>query len=307
MKASYGDVVAEYRAIREEAAVVEGTHELVWVEGPDAVSFLQGLLSQDIERMEPGTVARSLLLAPQGKLRALLWILRGEERVGLLTDAGFRDRVVDDLTSYRIRVKAEIRHDFRPVWGLWGPSSPHIAGVTAGRWLERDAETVAGVALPGLDRVLTAGGSPVSGVRRAGAVAVTAARVEAGEPVMDVDVDESTIPQETGLVPEAVSFDKGCFLGQELVARIDSRGRVNRHLRGVAVTRNVVPPAGASLLAGDREVGTLTSVSESMGVGAPVGLSLVRREVEPGDTVTVRWEGGEAPAIVRSLPMLSSP
>ncbi|HSG79508.1 MAG TPA: glycine cleavage T C-terminal barrel domain-containing protein, partial [Acidimicrobiia bacterium] len=92
-------------------------------------------------------------------------------------------------------------------------------------------------------------------------------------------------------------------LGQELVARIDSRGHVNRHLRGVALIDTVVPPEGSELMAGDAAVGTLTSVAESLTVMAPVGLALVRREVEPGTEVTVRWEGGSARARVLALPL----
>ena len=94
------------------------------------------------------------------------------------------------------------------------------------------------------------------------------------------------------------------LLGQELVARIDSRGRVNRHLRGIVVTRNVLPPEGAEFWLDDRMCGTLTSVSESLGVMAPIALCLLRREVESGDDVEVRWEGGATPAIARELPLV---
>ncbi len=300
---SYGDVTAEYRALRNAVAVVEATHDLVLVEGPDAGSFLQGILSQDIEAMIPGEVARSFLLNPNGKLTALLWVLRGSERVGLFTDRGMGSTVSEALNYFRIRVKAEVVLDERPTWALVGPD----AGATldlGDRWAERDGSILAPAPLPGLPRVLVAGDLPVSGLPRAGSIAMTSVRVEAGEPVMDVDVDEKTIPQETGLVPESVSFTKGCYLGQELVARIDSRGHVNRHLRGIVMTRNVLPPDGAEVWFGDRMSGTLTSVSESLGVMAPIALCLLRREVAPGTEVEVRWEGGSTPAIAKELPLL---
>jgi folate-binding protein YgfZ len=122
---------------------------------------------------------------------------------------------------------------------------------------------------------------------------------------MGVDIDENTIPQETGLVPQAVDLTKGCFLGQELVARIDSRGgHTPRRLMGVMITTNVIPPAGAEIVADDKQVGSLTSPSESLVLRAPVGLSLLRREVEAGDPVTVRWGGGEAQAVVADLPLV---
>lgn len=300
---SYGDVTAEYRALRNASAVVEGTHDLVLVEGPDSASFLQGILSQDIEGMIPGEVARSFLLNPSGKLTALLWVLRGAERVALFTDAGLGSTVAESLDYFRIRVKAEISLDERPTWALVGPEAGGLLDVDD-RWTERDGSILAPAPLSGLPRVLVAGDLPVSGLPRAGSIAMTSVRVEAGEPVMGVDVDEKTIPQETGLVPESVSFTKGCYLGQELVARIDSRGHVNRHLRGIVMTRNVIPPDGAEVWLEDRNCGTLTSVSESLGVMAPVALCLLRREVTPETEVEVRWNSGSTPAIAKDLPLV---
>jgi folate-binding protein YgfZ len=294
---SYGDAQAELRALTEDAAVVHGGHDLAWVEGVDAVSFLQGILSQDVAGMEPGEVRRSLLLAPQGKLRATLWLLRGTERVGIVSDAGWGDRVLEDLAHYRIRVKAELRRDGRPIWALWGPRAPEVAAVGE-RWEDRHGTTLAPLPLATVPRVLVAGEFDVGSLPVAGEIATTAARVLELEPVFGRDVDEGTIPQESGLAPAAVSFDKGCYLGQELVARIDSRGHVNRSLRSVAVTRNLIPPEGAEVWAGGRLVGSLTSVSESS--TSPIGLGLLRREVGPGDEVEIRWEGGSVPGLVRA-------
>ena len=301
MRDSFGDVAGEIQAIAERAAIVPDAFDLVWVEGPDAVRFLQGLLSQEIESMAPGTVARAFLLAPQGKLRALCWVVRDESRVGLAVDAGWADRVIDDLTNYRIRVKAELRREDRPVTSVWGPDSTRLVGLAdAERWQESAGVLLAPIPMPGLARVLVVGDVDLADVPRAGRLAAAAQRVAAGEPEFGRDVDESTIPQETGLVPEAVSFTKGCYLGQELVARIDTRGHVNRRLRSLAITRNVLPPEGAGVFAGERQVGSATSVTE--GLASPVALALLRREVEPGSEVQVRWEGGAVPAIVRSVP-----
>jgi folate-binding protein YgfZ len=113
----------------------------------------------------------------------------------------------------------------------------------------------------------------------------TALRIEAGEPVMGVDVDEKTIPQETGLVGDAVSFTKGCYLGQELVARIDTRGRVNRHLRGLLLREATFP--GTVVTVGAEEVGSVSSVAWSERLSANVGLALLKRTVQPGETVAV--------------------
>jgi folate-binding protein YgfZ len=304
---TFGDVTAEYAAIRTGAAIVGPVHDLVWAEGPDAVGFLDGQLSQAVERVPPGGVARSLLLEPRGKLTALLWLLRGEDRVGMICDAGVGSLVFESLDRYRFRVDCELRLDERPVLGVWGPGAPELVEAADGGWGDRDGVVTARLDTAGLPRVAVVGPSADDlvdrGAVRAGTLAATAVRVEAGEPVVGRDVDERTIPHETGLVPESVSFTKGCYLGQELVARIDSRGHVNRHLRGVALIDTVVPPEGSELVVGDAAVGTLTSVAESLTVMAPVGLALVRREVEPGAEVTVRWEGGSARARVLELPL----
>ena len=303
LRESYGDVTGEYRALRNAAASVADTHDLVWVEGPDAASFLQGILSQDIDAMAPGEVGRTFLLNPQGKLTAIMWALRGTDRVGLICDAGLGETVAERLNYYRIRVKAEVRLDDRPVWSMIGPDARAVLDI-AGRWGDSEGATLAPAPVRGLDRVIVAGDPAMSDQRQAGSIAATAVRVEAGEPVMGIDVDEKTIPQETGLVPDAVSFTKGCYLGQELVARIDSRGHVNRHLRGIVMTRNVLPPEGAEVWNDERQLGTITSVTESLGVMAPIALSLLRREAAPGDEVEVRWHDATTPAHVKELPLI---
>lgn len=296
LPASYGDVTTEYRAARSEQGQVTGLYDLVWFTGEDAVSFLESLISQNIVDQKPGTVRRSFLLEPRGKITAVMWVLRGEDRIGLLTDAGYGQVLTDTLSRYRIRVDVAIETEPRPLTTLVGPESPLIDG-----WSDDDGTLTAGLPLAGNTRSVT---TVESDLRPVGNLAWTAVRVEAGEPLMGVDIDEKTIPQESGLVPESVDFEKGCFLGQELVARIDSRGRVNRRLMGVILATNVIPPTDADLVADDKMVGSLTSPAESLSLRSPVGLSLIRREVEAGDAVTVRWDGGEAPAAVADLPMV---
>jgi folate-binding protein YgfZ len=117
-------------------------------------------------------------------------------------------------------------------------------------------------------------------------------RIDAGEPLMGVDVSDNTIPQEIGLVGSSISFDKGCFLGQELVARLDSRGgRVNHHLR-ILRFEGPAPGAGLAVTGDGEEVGTMTSSA------GEIGLGLLRRGVEPGQVVTV----GDAQAVVEAVP-----
>jgi len=303
---SYGDVTGEYQALREQAGVVEGCHELVRVTGPDAETFLDSLLSQDLAGLAEGAVVRSLLLGPRGKLRALLWVSRVGDEFLLVCDAGLAATVAGDLARFKLRVDVTIGEP-EPVVDLIGPAADGILDGMATDPTDKDRVVIA-APLGVLHRQFLIGvpanDPAAAGAVRAGLLAYTAVRVEQGEPVMGTDVDESTIPQEAGVVAEAVSFSKGCYLGQELVARIDSRGHVNRHLRGVVLTENALPPTGAEIVADDQAVGAITSPSESLLVGAPIGLSLIRREVEPGAAVQVRWPGGSAEAEVRRLPLV---
>lgn len=300
---SYGDVTGEYQAIHQAAGVFDTAHQLVRVAGPDSESFLDSLLSQQLAGLADGVVVRSLLLGPRGKLRALLWVARFGDEFLLVADAAAAAGLAGDLARFKLRVKLEIGPP-EPVVDLIGPQAPAVLEAAG---LDQPARALAArfgrlprffvIGVSGEDLV-TAGATAV------GRLAYTAVRVEMGEPAMGEDVDESTIPQEAGVVAESVSFTKGCYLGQELVARIDSRGHVNRHLRGLVLAENALPPGGAEVVAGDDAVGAITSVSESLLVGAPVGLGLIRREVEPGSRVEIRWPGGHASAEVRALPLI---
>jgi folate-binding protein YgfZ len=128
-------------------------------------------------------------------------------------------------------------------------------------------------------------------------------RIEAGIPAMGAELTDRTIPAETGIVELTVSFTKGCFTGQELVARIDSRGgHVPRRLRAV-VLPETTPPAGASVLAGDKPVGTLTSVAPAP-AGGSVALAYISRDVEPPASAIVSWAGGRGEASIRTLPLV---
>jgi folate-binding protein YgfZ len=260
--------------------LVAGTHELVNVEGPDARRFLQGLISQDVDGLAAGVARRSFLLSPQGRLRALLWVFADADRIGLITDAGIGERVVADLARFKIRVKVTISPPV-PVWQLIGSGATSFATAIAAPLGDRERAFVT---------------KPIDSLEVLSQEEWDLLRIEEAEPRMDVDVDERTIPQESGLVPESVSFSKGCYLGQELVSRIDTRGHVNRHLRGLELPAAVLVPARVAH--NGEDVGEMTSISRR----SPddyVALAMVHRKVEPGAVVEV---GGQ-PARVRKLPV----
>ncbi len=301
---TYGDATGEYLALRSDAASVLGMHEALVVAGSDAVSFLTGILTQDIEGTGIGEVTRSMLLTTRGKVRALLWVLRGDDEVLLIADQGTGESVAEDLRRFKIRVDVQI-DDPVPVVEVWGPNAARGLGdVPDHGWIRTGDAVVAKVPLPGVTRFMVIGDADVHDVRPAGLVAATAVRVEAGEPLTGRDLDDKTLVHETGLDTATVSYSKGCYLGQEVVARMEYRGHVNRLLQGITVATNVLPPEGAALIAGEKEVGRLTSVSESLSLRAPVGLSLLR--VDAGEDIVVSWDGGTAPARSHSLPMFTN-
>jgi len=129
------------------------------------------------------------------------------------------------------------------------------------------------------------------------------ARIEAGRPEWGIDIDETTIPQEANLdAMHAISYTKGCYTGQETVARVHFRGHVNRHLRGLTYPGVEPLPRNAQLFAdGDKPVGDVRSTAVSPRLGG-VAIAMVRREITPGTVVRARWEGGESSAVVLELP-----
>lgn len=276
---------------------------LVVVEGRDARSFLQNLLSQDLDPVPVGEWAHTLLLTPQGKLDVDVRLYRaGEDELWLDTERGYGEQLAASLSRYRIRVKADVT-DRSAEFGclsVWGgdDAPPDVDGVAvlrvgAPRGFDMIGPRVAvGGARDALEQ---------AGVEPATAEEYEAARIEAGVPRQDLDLDDKTIAQEAFLDVDAVSFTKGCFIGQELVCRIDSRGHVNRFLRRVELVDGAEPPRGAELVTdAGKVVGSLTSVTPA---GFPwLALGYARREVEPPAELTARWDGDESRVRVLEIP-----
>jgi folate-binding protein YgfZ len=250
------------------------TPDLVWFRGTDTIRFLNDLLSQEIATTGPGTVVRSLLLDPQGRLGHILWVLRGEDEVGLVTDQGRGDELVSALGRYRIRVQVEIEKETDPVWLVVGEM-----GTVPGGWESTDQGVVADVSWAKTKRALRVGER--SGLETMDRERYEELRIRSGEPRFGKDVDDKTIPQQTGLVPVSVAFEKGCFLGQELVARINSRGGNVPQRIGILEFEHGAPPEGSSISHQGDEVGKITSAAGSLALG------MIRREVTMGQQVEV--------------------
>jgi len=310
-------VAAQYAALRSGAGFRRLPRDVVRVSGPDAIPYLQGQCSQDVDGLEAGASVDALLLSPQGKIDALIRVTRADgDGLVIDTDQGFGVVVTARLERFRLRTKVEIE----PLaWVCTAVRGPGAAGSIAGR-----PELVVPVEWPGLVGFDLLGPPPTAGdpawvadgAVACGAEAWEAARIEAGTPVNGRELVEGTIAAEVGLVDRTVSFTKGCFTGQELVARLDARGsKVARRLCGVVIDPADAGPGseegivGATVLTADREheVGHLSSVAWSPGLSAIVALGTLHRRVAPPERVSVVWPDGgaghAAGAEARPLPL----
>ena len=301
------DNIEAEAAFASSVAAVRTERDVLEVIGPDASDYLHGQLSQDVEGLTVGRSTTTLLLQPQGKIDGWLRLTRlGDERYWLDTDPGFGQQALDRLLRFKLRVDAEITLTTLPMVALRGPA---LESWTAH---DRPAPPPNGAVLDslwpgvaGLDIVGTDADVP-SAVPEAPAAALDALRIRLGVPAMGAELTTSTIPAAAGIVEGSVDFTKGCYVGQELVARIDSRGsNTPTKLRAVRFlgTDRPLPPAGTAIRDGDEEIGELTSVTGAID-GSPIGLGYVKRAVEVPTTAEVSTPDGAV--AVELTPLASS-
>jgi tRNA-modifying protein YgfZ len=299
------------------------------VAGPDRAKFLHNLVTSDVKRMAEGTGSEAFVTSPQGKTLAYVTILATDRAILLRTEPESLEGMLPHLRKYGVFDDVTI-DDVSAATFEYHLAGPSVAEALAGQGydslpdkpLGHVAVTMAGVEVrfiresptgrPGLTMVgpIEAAGSVKSLLANDGLSEVDGSdfeilRIEAGTPVSGRDVTPNHLPQEVGRDAQAINFVKGCYLGQETVARLDALGHVNKILKGLKVEGNVVPPPGASLMFEGKSVGTVTSSAWSPGWRAPVALAYVRlAQAEPGTRLALTFEGGEAQAVVADLPML---
>jgi folate-binding protein YgfZ len=282
--------------------------------GPQAKEFLNGQVTNDVEALSPGTGCYAAFLTHKGKMLGDLRVLDLGDELLLDTERARLQALFDLIRRFRIGYEVELhkRTLERGMLSLVGPRARAVAGageLPGGEHANAAAE-VGGVPVRliatdvGIDVLCDA--ADAEAVRAAllarGAEAVSEAaveclRVERGRPRYGIDLDDTVIPEEAGLNERAVSFTKGCYVGQETVARLHWKGKPNRHLRGLRLSAPAI--TGDELRLGDRPVGRLGSVAVSPRHG-PIALALVRREAGPGDVVAVGE--GDTTAEVVELP-----
>jgi tRNA-modifying protein YgfZ len=288
----------DYAALRHGVGAYRLPRDVVSVCGPDASAYLQGQVSQDLAPLGVGASAPALLLEPDGKLCALVRVVRtADDGYVLDTDAGFGERVAARLLRFRLRTKVDIQPLDWPCVALRGdgvPAPPPPGETEAVDLGEPWLVAVEWNGTRGVDRLGPGAEDHLpDGARWVQYAAWESLRVEAGIPAMGRELDERTIAAEAGLVERTVSFTKGCYTGQELVARLDARGsRVARRLVGIVAQGLDAADAGwlggASLWTPGRDtpVGRCTSAAPCPGVGAPGGLAYLHRSVEVPATLT---------------------
>jgi folate-binding protein YgfZ len=303
---------AQYRQLREECGLLDRSErgKLV-VSGPEAAEYLQGQLTNDTEALQPGEGLYAALLDRKGHMQADMRVLRPGEEPGLWLDLEPEglEAARKHLQMYKIGREVEVRDatEERALFSLIGPRAVEIAGSPA--LPENACETVVvggaeclavgtaeGIDLfvPVAERDRARDALLAAGAMEVSAEAAEILRIEAGRPRFGSEMGTATMPAEAGIVEDAVSFTKGCYIGQETVARLHYKGKPNRHLRGLKLSGPAQP--GATLRFGEKEVGTLGSAAISPALG-PVGLAILRREAEPGATVAVGEDGVTAEVV----------
>jgi folate-binding protein YgfZ len=308
------DLASEYRVLTQECGLLDRSERgKLALTGSGAKEFLAGQVTNDTIGLVPGGGCYAAFLTPKGKMLGDLRILDVAEPAPELlldTERATLQALFDMIRRFKIGYDVELhkRTVQRGLLSLAGPAARRIAGAEQ---LPADEHAHAPGSIAGHDVRLIAtdvgvdvlcAADATAAVRAAlldaGATAVSEAaaeilRVEQGRPRYGAELDDATIPQEAGLNERAVSFTKGCYVGQETVARLFYRGKPNRHLRGLRLSEPA--PAGAELRLGERVVGRLSSSLVSPAHG-PIALALVRRVAAIGDTVDV--EGGATAEVV---------
>ena len=304
---------AQYRLIREGAGLLDRSDRArIDVTGSEAGDFLQGQLTNDVEALEPGTGCYAALLDRKGHVRADMRVLRTDDGFLIDTEPEAGPTVLSHLSMYKIGRDADVREvdEPDPLLSLIGPQAEHMVGSPLGPEHSHRELTIAGAKVRavstdlGADLIVPAdaAGSVREALLAAGAEeiepeAAEIARVEAGRPRFgrEIEVDR-TMPQEAGINERAVSFTKGCYIGQETVARLHYKGKPNRHLRRLRSSELLA--VGATVSLEGKELGRVGTAVLSPAEG-PLALAILRREAEPGTTVEI--DGG-LEATVEEIP-----
>lgn len=329
----YGDPQAEYRALRRGFGLVDLSNRgLIRVEGQDRQRFLNAMVSNNTADLEPGQGCYATFLNPKGHMVTDLVVYADEASYLLEVEPHVVPTFLEAIDFFVISedVTFAVETETWAAIGVQGPKAPDALVVASGQDSLRDLAPYGSQACRMADHdgwvarrsysrepgyLLLAAPAAAAAVwttvrrqgeafdgRAVGLQALDTLRIESGTPRFGIDMTEATIPVEANL-QDAVSYTKGCYVGQEVIARIDARGHVNRRLVGLLLGNAGLPEAGAKIFSPQREVGWITSATQSPALQQTIALGYVRREsLAPGTTLQVRTEAGDLPATVSALP-----
>ena len=334
----YGDPLAEHRALRESAGVLDlSSRARLCLTGADRARFLNGQVTNDVKNLAPGSGCYAALVNVKGKMQADLFIHGLAEELLLDFEPGLAPAVAARFEKFIIADNVQVV-DVAPHYGLLSVQGPRAAEALGklGLGIELPVQSLQSVNVrdttlgeivcarvargsaegfdlfvptPSLGAVadkLVAAAREVGGCA-AGWQALETLRIEAGVPRFGIDMDETTLPPEAGIEGRAVSYSKGCYIGQEIIARIRTYGQVARSLRGLRLPDDLggLPACGEKLFHDGREVGFITSAVRSPALGANIALGYVRRECnQPGTTLTMQTASGNLPVHIVTLPFV---
>ncbi|MSO22786.1 MAG: aminomethyl transferase family protein [Acidobacteria bacterium] len=333
----FSSVDSEYWALQKSAGLIDlscsGIFEL---KGDDRTRFLHGMVTNDIKSLTPGGGCHAVFLSPQGRMMSDLRVFCTDESLILVTEPACREKLAPALRKYIIGDRPLLldRSEELALLSLQGPkaiellasvlsqplslerSYQHVEGTVAGERTRicRVRRTSAG----GCDLIVGRQSLPLVwdlilqngkeyGAQPVGFESFDVHRIEAGIPWYGLDMDDNTLPIEAGLEKDAISFNKGCYIGQESVARITYRGHVNRKLAGLSLSNSLPASKGDKISKDGQEVGWVTSSAYSPNLKIAIALGYLRREVlEPGTTVLIATAEEGVSAQVTPLPFLGT-
>ncbi len=332
LPAHYGDPVAEHRAARASAGLVDASARLVLrATGSDRVEFLQGLTTNHIKAMKPGEGTYNVILTPKGRIVGELIVYALADHLLLDIPTECAKAVQDTLDHYHFSEEVEFTDVSarRAVLGLHGPKAASLleevstvavsdlpdyhlrrgnlggVDVMVAR-VNRAGEDGFEIHAPAESAEAAWGALAEAGAAPVGQEAVETLRIEAGIPRFGADLDERVIPWEAG-IGHAIHLNKGCYVGQEVVARMEYLGKVSRRLVALRLEGTAVPAEEAAVRDGEDDVGRVTSACVGPTVGQPVALAYVKRDrAAEGTALGVEAEEGTVPATVAARPLAGS-
>lgn len=336
----YGDPRLEYRAARERVGLADLSYQAKFsVTGRDRIPFLQSLISNDVRLLSEGKGLYSALLTAKGRVVSDFYLyplpaastpaLRGEALL-LEVDASNAENTRRHLMKYKLAAQVKIE----PLpWGrllLCGPSARPLLEKFFGEALPAMEEKslfqkeIEGGVVICIKRSITGEDDyhlyfpeerlvkrwegllsigAAFDIAPVGQAALEILRIEAGRPRYGVDIDERIIPNEAGLETEAISYTKGCYPGQEVIARIETYGHVNKHLLGLVLEGKALPKKNDKVFQGDKDLGWITSAAPSPFLGKVIAIGYLRPQIAaPGTAVEVEVDQARIPARVTALP-----